>query len=326
MPKVACTALNTDEGPHLEIFSRAGFDVVLPPVGTNMFNEDHLISVLQDCDAVVAGSEPYTRRVISSLPRLRVIARRGVGFDAVDLQAADDHNVAVATTPGVLDESVAEHTIAMLLACARGFPGLDHQVREGRWKRVAYPRAAGKTLGIVGLGRIGQAVVPKAVGLGMKVIAYDLYPHTIFAEKWNIEYVSLDELWARSEFISLHLAMSPETFNLINKTTIAKMKKGVIIINTGRGQLINEDDLCAALESGHVAAAGLDVFHKEPLPVSSPLVKLENVLLSGHVAGLDQESNHDIAVRFAETIITLSTGGWPTECIRNLKGKTDWKW
>lgn len=326
MPKVACTALNTDEGPHLEIFNRAGFEVVLPPVGTNMFNEDHLIAVLQDCDAVVAGSEPYTRRVISSLPKLRVIARRGVGFDAVDLAAADDHNIAVTTTPGVLDESVAEHTITMLLACARGFPGLDQQVRQGRWKRVAFPRAAGKTLGIVGLGRIGQAVVPKAVGLGMKVIAYDLYPNHTFTEKWNVEYVSLDDLWARSEFISLHLAMSPETFNLINKSTIAKMRQGAIIINTGRGQLINEDDLCEALQSGKLAAAGLDVFHQEPLPLTSPLLKQENILLSGHVAGLDQESNYDIAVRFAETIVTLSQGGWPAECIRNLKGKSGWKW
>lgn len=326
MPKVACTALNTDEGPHLEMFSRAGFEVILPPAGTNMFNEDHLISVLQDCDAVVAGSEPYTRRVIAALPKLRVIARRGVGFDAVDLAAADDHNIAVATTPGVLDESVAEHTITMLLACARGFPGLDRNVREGRWLRVPFARAAGKTLGIVGLGRIGQAVVPKALGLGIKVIAYDPFPNAAFAAEWNIEYVTLEELWARSDFISLHLAMSPETFNLINATTIAKMKPGVIVINTGRGQLVQEDDLCAALQSGKVAAAGLDVFHQEPLPLTSPLLKQDNVLLSGHVAGLDLESNHDIAVRFAETIITLSQGGWPTECIRNLKGKSGWKW
>lgn len=326
MPKVACTALNTDEGPHLEMFSRAGFEVILPPAGTNMFNEDHLISVLQDCDAVVAGSEPYTRRVIAALPKLRVIARRGVGFDAVDLAAADDHNIAVATTPGVLDESVAEHTITMLLACARGFPGLDRNVREGRWLRVPFARAAGKTLGIVGLGRIGQAVVPKALGLGIKVIAYDPFPNAAFATEWNIEYVTLEELWARSDFISLHLAMSPETFNLINATTIEKMKPGVIVINTGRGQLVQEDDLCAALQSGKVAAAGLDVFHQEPLPLTSPLLKQDNLLLSGHVAGLDLESNHDIAVRFAETIITLSQGGWPTECIRNLKGKSGWKW
>lgn len=326
MPKVACVALNTDVGPHLEIFSKAGFDLVIPPAGTRVFEEDHLISLLQDCDAVVAGSEPYTRKVISSLPKLRVIARRGVGFDAVDLQAADDHNVAVATTPGVLDESVAEHTVAMLLACSRGFPALDKQVREGRWARVPYARVSGKTLGIVGLGRIGQAVVPKAVGLGLKVIAYDPFPNTEFGKKWNIEFTSLDELWARSEFISLHLAMSPESFNLINKSTIAKMKQGAIVINTGRGQLINEDDLCEALKSGRLGAAGLDVFHQEPLPVSSPLVKLDNVLLSGHVAGLDLESNHDIAVRFAENIITLHNGGWPAESIRNLKGKTGWKW
>ena len=326
MPKVACAALNTDVGPHLEIFKSKGFDVVLPPAGKDLFQEDNLIAVLKDCDAVVAGSEPYTRRVISSLPKLRVIARRGVGFDAVDLQAADDHNVAVATTPGVLDESVAEHTVAMLLACARGFPALDRQVREGRWGRVAYPRVSGKTLGIIGLGRIGQAVVPKAIGLGLKVIAYDPFPNAEFAKKWNVEYTTLEDLWGRCEFISLHLAMSPETLNLINKQTIAKMKRGVVIVNTGRGQLIDEDDLCAALKSGQVASAGLDVFQKEPLPTSSPLIQLENVLLSGHVAGLDLESNHDIAVRFAENIVTLHEGGWPTESIRNLKGKTDWKW
>lgn len=326
MPKVACTALNTDQGPHLEIFQRAGFDVVLPPAGLDLFKEDHLISVLQDCDAVAAGSEPYTRRVLAALPKLRVIARRGVGFDAIDLQAADELNIVIATTPGVLDESVAEHTITMLLACARGFPGLDRQVREGRWLRAAFPRVSGKTLGIVGLGRIGQAVVPKAVGLGLKVIAYDPFPNTEFAKKWNVEYVALDDLWARSEFISLHLAMSPETLNLINKTSLAKMQRGAVLINTGRGQLINEDDLCAALQSGQLASAGLDVFQKEPLPLTSPLLQLDNVLLSGHVAGLDLESNHDIAVRFAETIVTLSKGGWPTECIRNLHGKTGWKW
>jgi len=325
MPKVACIALSTDEGPHLDLFTEAGFEVSLPPAGMNMFNEDHLIEVLRDCDAVVAGSEPYTRRVISSLPKLRVIARRGVGYDAVDLQAADEFDVAVTTTPGVLDESVAEHTIAMLLACARGFPGLDQQVREGRWIRNVYPRAAGKTLGIVGLGRIGQAVVPKAQGLGMKVIAYDPYPNAAFAAKHDVEYTTLDDLLGRSDFISLHLAMSTEAFNLINKQSISKMRRGVIVINTGRGQLINEDDLCDALQSGHIAAAGLDVFHKEPLPLSSPLLKMKNVLLSGHVAGLDKESNYDIAVRFAETIIALSRGEWPTECIRNLKGCNGWK-
>ena len=160
----------------------------------------------------------------------------------------------------------------------------------------------------------------------MKVIAYDTFPNAEFAKKWNVEYVPLDDLWARSEFISLHLAMSPETLNLINKTSLAKMQRGAVLINTGRGQLINEDDLCAALQSGQLASAGLDVFQKEPLPLTSPLLRLDNVLLSGHVAGLDLESNHDIAVRFAETIVTLSKGGWPTECIRNLQGKTGWKW
>lgn len=326
MPKVACTALNTDEGPHLEIFAKNGFDVVLPAPGLNMFREDDLITTLEGCEAVVAGSEPFTRRVISSLPKLRVIARRGVGYDAVDLKAADEHDVVVTTTPGVLDESVAEHTIAMLLACARGFPAIDQQVRAGRWLRVPYPRAAGKVLGILGLGRIGQAVVPKAVGLGMKVIAFDPFQNQEMLQKWKVQYLSLDEVLSQSDFVSLHLPMSPDCMNLINKTTLAKMKPGSILINTGRGQLIDEAALYDALKSRHLAAAGLDVFQKEPLPLTSPLLELDNVLLSGHVAGLDVESNYDIAVRFAETIVTLHRGGWPTECVRNLIGKAGWRW
>jgi len=327
MPKVTCCALNTDVGPHIEIFEKAGFEVAFPPPGANLRDEEQLIEVLKDSEATVAGSEPYTRRVIESLPRLRVIARRGVGFDAVDLAAADDHDVVVTTTPGTLHHSVAEHTIAMLMALARGFPRLDQQVRAGRWERIPHPRVMGKTLGILGLGQIGQAVATRAVGLGLKVLAYEPYPNHDFARQWGIEFVDLDTLLARSEFVSLHLPMSPENFNLMNRERFAKIKRGAVLINTARGPLVNEADLCEALRSGQIGGAGLDVFHQEPLPLESPLLEFDNVLLSGHVAGIDNEANHDLAVMFARTIIGLYRGEWPPpECVRNLKGRTGWTW
>jgi phosphoglycerate dehydrogenase-like enzyme len=326
MPKVTCTALNSDEGPHLEIFAQAGFEVGFPAPGLSVFKEDNLIAALQDSDAVVAGSEPYTRRVLESLPKLRVIARSGVGFDAVDLAAADDRNIVVATTPGVNHHSVAEHTIAMLMGVARGFPALDQKVRAGRWQRAPHPRVAGKTLGLLGLGRIGQAVATRAIGLGLKVIAFDPFPNRQFVEQWKIEMTDLDTLLGRSEFVSLHLPMSPENFKLMNKERFARMKPGAVLINTARGPLVNEADLYEALQSGHLAGAGLDVFEVEPLPLDSPLLKLDNVLLSGHVAGLDNESRYDTAKMFAEIIVGLYQGQWPADCIQNLKGRTGWKW
>jgi D-3-phosphoglycerate dehydrogenase / 2-oxoglutarate reductase len=199
-------------------------------------------------------------------------------------------------------------------------------VRENRWDRRPCPCLMGKTLGILGLGRIGQAVAMRAVGLGMKVVAYEPYPNHDFVKQWNIELVDLDTLLGRSEFISLHLPMSRESRHVINRSSIAKMKQGAVIINTARGPLINEADLYEALKSRRLAAAGLDVFEVEPLPLSSPLLTLDNCLVSGHVAGLDDDSAYDTSKMCAEIIVGLHQGRWPEGCVQNLKGCNGWKW
>ena len=324
--KVVCTSLNAENGPHIEMFRKAGVEMRIVPRDRSLFDSDALIEMLGDCDAVIAGAEPYSRRVIESLPNLRVIARTGVGFDAIDLQACDDCGVVVATTPGVNHHSVAEHTIALLMGVARGFPETDRQVREGRWKRIARPRVMGRTVGLVGLGRIGQATATRAVGLGLKVIAYEPFPNTEFIEQWKIELTSLNDLLRRSDYVSLHCPMSPENQHLINGRTLAIMKPGSVLINTARGALVDERALYDALKSGHLRGAGLDVFEVEPLPLDSPLLTLENVLLAGHVAGLDEESHDDTFAMAAQIILDLTKGGWPAECIQNLKGRSDWDW
>jgi len=327
MPKVVVTAKIAKEGPHNEIFAANGFGVAFPPPDCDVFQEDGLISQLKDVEAVLAGSEPYTRRVIASLPKLRAIVRAGVGFDAIDLAACDAAGIPVCTTPGVNHHSVAEHTIALLMAIARGFPLLDRKVRENRWDRRPYGRVMGKTIGILGLGRIGQAVATRAVGLGMQVLALEPYPDQAFVKKWNIDLVDLDTILGRSDFVSLHLPMSREDHHLINRERIAKMKRGAMLINTARGPLVNEADLCEALKSRQIAAAGLDVFEVEPLPLDSPLLSLENVLVSGHVAGLDDESAYDTSKMCAEIIVGLSRGTWPAGCCQNMKsGHANWKW
>ncbi len=326
MPKIATFSLNGKGAPHEGILAQAGFDVVYAEPGKNLYREDDLIESLKDCVAVVAGSEPYTPRVLKANPQLRVIARTGVGYDAVHLETCDEMGIVVCTTPGVNHHAVAEHTIAMLMGLGRGFPAIDHQVRRNEWKRAAYPRIMGQTIGIMGLGRIGQAVATRAVGLGLKVLVYEPYPNQEFVSKWGLELVGLEDIVRRSDFLTLHLPATAETKGMFNKAMFAKMKRTAVIINTARGALINEPDLIEALQTGVIRAAGLDVFAVEPLPTDSPLLKMENVMLAGHVAGLDQESHHDTFKMSAESIVTLKNGGWPKECVVNLKGATNWKW
>ncbi len=327
MPLVISTSLNAGNGPHTEILKANGFEHRPAPVDADIYNDENaLISVLDGSQAVIAGSEPYTPKVLAASPQLRAICRSGVGFDAIDLKACDDAGIVVTTTPGVNHHAVAEHTIALLMGAARGFPDLDQRVRTGRWDRIPRPRVMGSTLGIVGLGRIGRALATRAVGLGMNVLAFEPFPNKEFVEQWKIELAELDDLLSRSDYVSLHCPMSAETHHLMNAERIGKMKRGSVLLNTARGLLIDETALYDALKSGQLRAAGLDVFEEEPLPTDSPLIELSNILLSGHVAGLDNESHHDTFTMCAETIIDLFNGGWPAECVQNLKSVSDWKW
>lgn len=325
--RVLLTSLGAETGPHFEILRDAGFEPEVVDRTLNLWNEDNLIRALDGCVAVLAGSEPHTRRVIASSAELRVIARMGVGFDAVDVAACDELGVIITTTPGCNHDAVGEHAIALLMGVARDFPRQDMAVRRGKWVRQALPRVEGSTIGIVGLGRIGRAVAWRAAGLGMKVVAFEPYADKAFCEKWNIEIVSLDDLLARSDYVTLHCPSTSESRHLMNAARFAKMKPGSVLINTARGPLVDEAALIDALKSGHLRAAGLDVFEKEPLPTDSPLVGMENVLLAGHVAGLDQESHDATYAMGAEIIVTLARGGRPpAEAIQNKRNLTAWSW
>jgi len=309
----------------LEVLPANDIECAIVDPAKDLWQPEILCECLQGFDAVIAGSEPYPDAVISGCPQLRVIARAGVGFDAVDLAACDREGVVLTTTPGVNHHAVAEQAIALIVSLSRDVVRRDREVRAGVWKRESGPRLWGQTLGLVGLGRIGQAVAVRAAGLGMRVIATDPQMPSSAADN-DVELVSLDELLAASDYVSLHAPIDDRTLRMINSSTIHQMKPGTRIINTARGQLIDESDLVAALQSGHLGGAGLDVFDSEPLAVNSPLIAMENVILSGHVAGLDDESHRDTYLMIAETLIQLRDGGWPQDKIRNLAGVTDWSW
>ncbi|MBX7073878.1 MAG: phosphoglycerate dehydrogenase [Pirellulales bacterium] len=318
--------LKNQPGPYRDILERAGFEVVYPQDNSAVLaNPEALVAELQGIDAALAGMEPFNARVLAG-SQLRVVSRMGVGYDAVDVPSASELGVAVCIAPGTNQDSVAEQTIALMFGVARGFPGRDQEVRSGQWKRQSLPRLAGRTLGLVGLGRIGRAVVPRAVGLGLKVIACDPCADPEFVRQSGVRLVSFDELLAEADIVSLHAPACAETNDLINRDTLARMKRGSILINTARGNLVDEDALAEAIASGHLFGAGLDAFKIEPLPLDSPLLKVDRVLLAPHMGGLDLESEVAMSSLAAQCIVDLHEGRWPEGCVVNEQIRSGWQW
>ncbi len=327
MPRILVTPylLHGVRGKYAEILEAAGCDLVYPNVDEPDLHTAALVANLEGVSGVLAGSEPYTPSVLAAT-KVRAIARAGVGYDAIDMGAANDHKVVITIAPGTNEHSVAEQALGLLFGVYREVARRDAEVRRGEWLRRPLWRMAGRTIGLVGLGRIGRAMVSRCQGLGMKVIAYDPVPDRNFATQNNVELCSLDELLSRSDIVSLHLPATAETRDLINRQSLAKMKRGSVLINTARGGLVDEDALVEALNSGHLAGAGLDVFKVEPLPTSSPLVKIPTVVLAPHMGGLDEESAEAMACLAAQCLANLVQGKWPEGCVVNEQLRPGWKW
>ena len=258
--------------------------------------------------------------------QLRAIARHGVGYDSIDIPAATERGIPVTITPGANEDSVAELTITLMLGVYRGFPWRDTQVRTGKWSRRSLPRLAGKTLGIIGLGRIGKAVARRAAALGLKVLACDPFADTNFAAEQGIRLVSREEIFQTADIVSLHSPVTPDTRNMIDARALSRMKSGAVLINTSRGGLVDEPALIEALRAGRLMGAGLDVFSVEPLPADNPLTKMDNVLLSPHMAGIDIESEVAMSCMAAQCLADLFHGRWPEGCVVNDELRTGWKW
>ncbi len=326
MPKVLITptTLARVEGPHLQALREAGLEWTVPARPLQRSGEE-LIAQLDGIAAILAGSEPYTRRVIEAAPALRVIARVGVGYDAVDVAAATERGVAVTITPGTNQDAVAEHTFALILALAKRIVSQDRAVKAGEWPRHPTLPLRGKVLGIAGLGRIGKAVAVRGQAFGMRLRAYEPVPDAEFVRRLGIGLIPFDQLLGEADFLTLHLPLSPESRHLINRQTLARMKPGAFLINTARGGLVKEDDLVEALSGGRLAGAGLDVFEHEPLG-HSPLLELDNVVVTAHTAGVDTQSLSDMATAAARSVAALSRGEWPAEQVVNAEVKGKFRW
>ncbi len=326
MRKVLITpvTLAHSEGPHLQVLRDAGLEMVFPAHSRQLTEED-LLRDLPGVSAVVAGSESYTAKVLDAAPELRVIARSGVGYDAVDVSAATQRGIAVTITPGANNDAVAEHAFAMILALAKRILPDDRAVRAGRWRREATQPLRGRALGIVGLGRIGKTVALRGAAFGMRLLAHETLPDLEFITRHGVELVSIDRLFAQSDYLTLHAPLTPETKHLVSQRTLALMKPTAFLVNTARGGLVCEADLCDALRGGRIAGAALDVFEVEPC-LKSALFELDNVVLTPHIAGVDEQSRLDMAVQATEAIAALSRGRWPAEQIVNPEVRDRFRW
>jgi len=285
----------------VDILRSNHFDV---DVKTDLKKEE-LRAVIGEYDALVVRSATnVTRDVIEKADRLKVIGRAGIGVDNVDVAAATEKGIVVMNTPQGNALAAAEHALALMFALARKVPLADRTMKEGKWekKMLMGVEVYEKTLGVIGIGNIGMIVAEKAVALGMKVIAYDLYVQAEVAARKGIELVDLDTLLMRSDFISIHVPLLKETKGLLSKSNLKKTKKGVFIVNTARGGIVDEKDLYDAIESGQVAGAALDVFESEPPPKDHPLVLSEKVIATPHLGASTKEAQSKVAIDIAQQI------------------------
>jgi D-3-phosphoglycerate dehydrogenase len=292
---------------HVERLRAAGCEVIPNQVG-RAYRAAELREALDGVDAIITGTDELTGEVIAGAERLKTIAKHGVGLDNIDLAAALKRNIIVTATPGAIHDSVADLTIALLLAMARRIVPAHASVAAGEWRRFVGAELRGKTVGIVGFGRIGKGVAIRAQAFGMDVIAHDPYPDEAFAREHGVAFRSLRDVLRCSDVVSLHAAAEGHDQPLVGASELAEMKRGALLINTARGSLVDEAALAAMLRDGRLGGAGLDVFTDEP-PNGSPLLGLGNVVLTPHIGGQTAEG----LLRMGE--ITAEN------CLRALRGE-----
>lgn len=277
-----------------------------------------VIAVVSQAHVVINQYAPITRRVIEHLPPFcKAIAQYGIGVDTIDVPAATERGIMVINVPSYCEDEVAEHALAMMLALARRLPFYDREVRRGVWDyttQAPIRRLVGQTLGLIGFGKIARKVAQKASGLGLSIISYDPFIAPEIMQKFGVKAVSLDELLRTSDFVSIHVPLQAQTRHLLGERELRLMKKSAVLVNTSRGAIIDQEALYHALKDGTIRAAGLDVFYEEPPSdrfSGSDLLRLENVLLSPHVAWYSEESIVALRTQLAQDVVRVLMGKKP---------------
>jgi D-3-phosphoglycerate dehydrogenase len=301
---------------HLRPLAATGFEVIERFDLDGTRDAVGLSESLAGAWAAVAGSERYSAKTLERLPDLRLIVRCGVGYDAIDVSAATERGIAVATTPDANTSAVADFTIALMLACLRQIAELDRTVRAGEWRPSSIGGdLSGATVGIVGLGAIGQGVARRLSGFDCKLLTVEPFPDVTFCRALSLEVLPLEDVLPASDVLTVHTPLLPETRDLIGASELSLMRRSAIIVSTSRGGIISEDALADALEDGSLAGAALDVFELEPLPRDHRLLKLNNVVLTPHMAAFSHNAVRSTVEQVVAAIRDVAAGQLPRGCV-----------
>ncbi|HEX7654356.1 MAG TPA: phosphoglycerate dehydrogenase [Verrucomicrobiae bacterium] len=308
------TSFQDTPGAHHELLKQTGWEII---TARGPLNEADTLALVGDVDGYICGDDAITRKVLEKArPKLKVLSKYGIGVDKIDVKSCTEFGIPLLFTPGVNHTTVAEHTFLLLLSLEKNLLYHTDSTRSGdaktNWKRKTGHELLEKTIGIIGLGRIGKEVAIRARAFAMNVIAYDLYWDEKFAAQYGVKRANtLDEIYAVSDYISLHTNLTPETRDMINTQSIAKMKQGVLLLNCARGEIVHTADLVAALKSGQVGGYGTDVLDQEPPAADHPLLKLPNVVCTPHVGSRTYESVVRQATTAVKNLILAMNGEKP---------------
>jgi len=305
-------------GYKLEMEALAPLDAEIVEIAAG--TEDEFVRAARDADALYAKGRRITRQIIDGLERCRVIALGSVGVDSVDVAAATARGIPVTNVPDTFIEEVADHTMMLMLATYRRLVTMDRFVRDGRWAEgrpllSQSPRLMGQTLGFIAFGHVARAVSVRARAFGLHMLAYDPYVEELVMPRYGVEPVGLTELLQRSDIVSMHAPSTPDAHHLLTEHHFRSMKPEAIFINTGRGPTVDEAALSRALQEGWIAAAGLDVLEQEPAALTNPLLQMENVILTPHVASASARFDPVRKRRVGEEIALVLSGRWPRSCV-----------
>lgn len=308
MPKVLITTVPFAEKNRLPIeqLNAAGIEYLINPLGRKI-KEDELAEMVTDFDALIAGTEQITDKVMASASRLKLISRVGIGLDGVDLVAAERRGIQVSYTPDAPAPAVAELTIGLILSLLRSIHTVNSQMHRGEWQRHFGRRVPEVTIGILGVGRIGGRVLRRLAGFGSpRILVNDLRPNLKVAPELKLEWVDKDEIYSQADVVSLHLPLTAQTKNMIRSEQLLQMKPDALIINTARGGIINESDLAKVLNSGHLGGAAIDVFNQEPY--NGPLATIDRCLLTSHMGSMSVDCRTRMEIEATEEAVRFLTG------------------
>lgn len=310
--KILVTATNYSKycSAGKKILEEAGCEIVENPHG-RPYTFEELKDIVPDIDGVVVGVDTWDESVFRLAPKLKAMARFGVGVDNIDLEAAKAHGIIVCNSPGINSSAVAEQAVALMLCLVRDIPKLNAAVRSGGWPRPMFHELKSRTVGFLGFGAIARQAAERLAGFHPRMIAYDMYPNQEAAARLGVELVSLKEVLTQSDIISIHLPATDETKHFIDQNTIADMKDGVLIVNTARGSIVNEEDMAEAMNNGKVGGFGTDVFEKEPVDLNGPLFRLEHYIATPHVSAETYENCETTSIVTAKALLSVFRGKEP---------------